>query len=54
MNFLNWFNFELLQLGPIASLFWLDSDLCSDVTLDGSTLLEFHSSIATNVFKIVG
>lgn len=25
----------LADPGPIASLFWLDSDLCSDVTLDG-------------------
>ncbi len=27
-------------LGPIASLFWLDSELCSDVHLDGILQLE--------------
>ena len=25
----------LLIQGPIASLFWLDSELCSDIFLDG-------------------
>ena len=29
------YNIWFVVIGPIASLFWLDSELCSDIHLDG-------------------
>lgn len=31
----------LADPGPIASIFWLDDELCSDLYLDGNALVSF-------------
>lgn len=40
----------LADPGPIASLFWLDSELCSDIHLDGELCNDLFLSMFTEQY----
>uniref|UniRef100_K1QYN7 COBW domain-containing protein 1 n=1 Tax=Magallana gigas TaxID=29159 RepID=K1QYN7_MAGGI len=41
----------LADPGPIASIFWLDEELCSEIFLDALTLMSVDKSLITNLIE---